>query len=113
VRSDDLIYHGTKPCNAETPAWVHADNYITPNELFYVRHHSPVPEPDMSKYRLEVEGQGIPVPASLTLEQIKALPKREVTVTIQCAGNRRSHFESVKKTQVVESSPVKTLNPKP
>ena len=106
VRSDDLIYHGTKPCNAETPAWVHADNYITPNDLFYVRHHSPVPEPDMSKYRLEVEGQGIPVPASLTLEQIKALPMREVTVTIQCAGNRRSHFESVNKTQVVESSPV-------
>jgi DMSO/TMAO reductase YedYZ molybdopterin-dependent catalytic subunit len=105
VRSDDLIYHGIKPCNAETPSWVHADNYITPNDLFYVRHHSPVPEPDMSKYRLEVEGQGIPVPASLTLEQIKALPKREVTVTIQCAGNRRSHFESVKKTQVEESTP--------
>lgn len=105
VRSDDLIYHGIKPCNAETPAWVHSDNYITPNELFYVRHHSPVPEPDMSKYRLEVEGKGIPAPVSLTLEQLKALPKHELTVTIQCAGNRRSHFESVRKTQVGAHAP--------
>ncbi len=35
------------------------DSYLTPNELFFVRHHLPVPDIDPAAYRLTVSG---PVP---------------------------------------------------
>ncbi|MCV4940180.1 hypothetical protein OFC17_35935, partial [Escherichia coli] len=35
--------HTQKPFNAETPNSVLLDSFITPNDLFYVRNHLPVP----------------------------------------------------------------------
>ena len=35
-----------KPFNAEPPLTVITDSFITPNELFYVRNHLPVPTID-------------------------------------------------------------------
>lgn len=32
---------------------------VTPNDLFYVRHHLPVPRLDPATYRLKVEGEGL------------------------------------------------------
>ena len=34
------------------------DNYNTPNELFFVRNHLPVPKIDPSAFTLEVSGEG-------------------------------------------------------
>ena len=40
-----------KPFNAEPPLTVITDSFITPNELFYVRNHLPVPTIDPTTFR--------------------------------------------------------------
>lgn len=88
------------PFNAEPPPSILADNFITPNEFFYVRNHLPVPEVYEDDYELEVEIEGQEEPKILTLEDIKTkFPKVSVTSAIQCAGNRRSEMNSVKKVK--------------
>jgi sulfite oxidase len=44
-----------KPYNAETPPELLSGSYVTPTDLFYVRHHFPVPEVDPAKYALTVQ----------------------------------------------------------
>ena len=41
-----LIAHSTKPVNAEAPPNLLAHSYHTPNEMFFVRNHHPVPKID-------------------------------------------------------------------
>jgi len=109
IRSPSLIVHGDTPMNAEVPA----DNlraYITPVADFYIRHHHPVPflsEKEVKDFRLNVdlsllskgnEGKETKKIAKLSLDQIKSLPKVEVTTTLQCSGNRRSGFNDFRKT---------------
>ena len=44
---------------AETPKEFLTASLITPNELFYIRNHLPVPQVDAAAYRLKVEGEGL------------------------------------------------------
>lgn len=75
------------------------DTWITPNEVFYCRHHHPVPNIDPAAYRLSIKGKGVERELSLSLDNLKTLfPKREIVVTTQCGGNRRSGMNKVKKT---------------
>ena len=67
----------------------------TPNELWCVRNHHPVPRVEEAAFSLEVSGVGI-VPRSLTLAELKAMPKTEVTATLQCGGNRRGGLDAVR-----------------
>ncbi|OQR67496.1 putative sulfite oxidase [Tropilaelaps mercedesae] len=60
-----------KPFNAEPPLHILADNFYTPNSLFYVRNHLPVPDIDESDYTLEIEGIGLKGIRSLTLNDLK------------------------------------------
>ena len=46
-----------------------SDSLITPNEIFFIRNHLPVPEIDENKYELEITGEGIKTVA-LSLEVI-------------------------------------------
>jgi len=86
-----------KPFNAEPPPNLLADNFITPNDMFYVRNHLPVPEVDPDTYELEIEIEGRSEPVVLSLEDIKSkFAKVSVTSAIQCAGNRRSEMNAVK-----------------
>nr|CAI5859725.1 unnamed protein product [Callosobruchus analis] len=91
-----------KPFNAECPPSLLVENFITPNELFYVRNHLPVPNIDAKQYRLEIEVEGVKRKVSLSLDDLKKMPKKTITATIMCAGNRRSEMVKVK--------PVKGLN---
>jgi len=43
-----------KPFNAETPAELLVDSLVTPNNLFYVRHHLPVPSVDDAQFAVAV-----------------------------------------------------------
>jgi sulfite oxidase len=95
-----LLVHNEKPFNAETPvSLISNDTYITPNELWYVRHHHPVPVVEPKEYRLVIEGKGITSPVSLTLDDLKTLfKKRTVVATMQCGGNRRGAYNEIEKT---------------
>jgi sulfite oxidase len=113
VRSPLLIVHGDTPMNAEVPAEILEREYITPVSEFYIRHHHPVPmlsEKDIDTFQLEVDlsllsnghaskgGDNQKRVAKLSLAQIKSLPKVEVTTTLQCSGNRRSGFNTLRGT---------------
>jgi sulfite oxidase len=96
LRHPALLVRSAKPFNAEIPPSLLAESFITPNELFYVRNHLPVPKVDETAYALEVVVPGLP-PLKLTLEDLRTrFPLTSVIATIQCAGNRRNEMSRVK-----------------
>lgn len=95
VRHPALKVLKRKPFNAESPVELMGDSFITPNALWYVRHHHPVPVVDPETYRLEIEGLGVQGHhRSFSLEELKTLfPKHTVTTTLVCGGNRRAEYK--------------------
>ncbi|XP_035794444.1 sulfite oxidase-like [Anopheles albimanus] len=85
-----------KPFNAEPPASVLVDSFLTPNDFFYVRNHLPVPEVDIKSYELELENEKTGKAKSLRFGDLLRFPKHTVTATIMCGGNRRSEMMEVK-----------------
>ena len=67
------------------------DSWITPTERYYIRNHfSHVPALDLSSWRLEIDGQ-VDQPLTLAFDDVARLPGRELTLTMECAGNSRSY----------------------
>ncbi|KAK0405199.1 hypothetical protein QR680_017849 [Steinernema hermaphroditum] len=100
IRHPALLVNSQKPFNAESPASLLLDSFRTPNDLFFVRNHLPVPEIKIAEHKLTVEGVGIPKPITLDVEQLKKkFKKASVTSVIQCAGNRRADMNEYKKVQ--------------
>ena len=98
-RSPALKVRARKAFNAETPTALIGDNWITPTNLYFCRHHHPVPDFDAAKYRLKVCGKGLEREMQLSLDNLMYLfPKHEVVVTTQCGGNRRSGMNEFGKT---------------
>ena len=60
---------------------------ITSNEDFYITTKGFPPRIDMGRWRLSVDGL-VEKPFSLTLEDVKALPIIERTLTLECISNR-------------------------
>jgi hypothetical protein len=56
ARHPALLVRSKKPFNGETPPEMLAAAPITPLDMFYVRHHLPVPVVDEQKYELKVGG---------------------------------------------------------
>ena len=97
---DSLRVLQDRPINAEAPSSLIADEYITPNKLFFIRNHHPVPEINENDYSLSIK---LLDKASkihkFTLKELKEnFPKQTITATIQCGGNRRSEMDRIKKT---------------
>ena len=88
---EKLIVRSVRPEDLETPVEL-LNSFITPNDLFYVRHHLPAPRTDAQGWKLEIGGL-VDRPVSLSLEEIKRLPRASVTVTLECAGNGRAFFD--------------------
>ncbi|KXT11663.1 hypothetical protein AC579_7024 [Pseudocercospora musae] len=90
-RDPELIVQTARPCNAETPGRFLGD-FITPLRLFFVRHHLWVPKINAKDHKLNVElsdGQE----KEYSIDDLKAkFQAHTVTVTLQCAGNRRKHM---------------------
>lgn len=85
-----------KPFNAEPPISLLAENFLTPNEFFYVRNHLPVPVIDPETFELDVEVEESEQTKTFALDEIKKLPKFTVTAAVMCGGNRRSEMTEVK-----------------
>jgi DMSO/TMAO reductase YedYZ molybdopterin-dependent catalytic subunit len=79
------------PENSETPLG-QVRSWVTPNRLFFVRNHFPVPEVDLASWRLRVEGV-VDRPAEWGWDDLAALPERTVFATVECAGNGRSFLQ--------------------
>lgn len=98
-RHSGLLVQGQAPFNAEPDSKLLVQNQLTPNELFYVRNHMPVPVIDADDYRLEVVNTDGTTVLTLSLDELKKLPKHVVAATVQCAGNRRNELNAVKKVK--------------
>jgi DMSO/TMAO reductase YedYZ molybdopterin-dependent catalytic subunit len=66
--------------------------YLVPQELFYVRSHSPTPRLDPARWGLRVEGTGVARPLQLGYDDLLRLPSVSVIRALECAGNGRRLF---------------------
>jgi sulfane dehydrogenase subunit SoxC len=64
---------------------------ITPTGMHYLLVHFDIPVLDAAEWRLRIAGS-VRKPLQLSLEQIRALPKQTVAVTMECAGNGRARL---------------------
>ena len=80
----ELVMINPSPYNAEAPPAALLGE-VTPTQLHYVRSNFAVPDHDGT---LEIGG-AVDVPTSLTLEDLRAMPAHDHTVTLECAGNGR------------------------
>src|SRR6266508_4489102 len=65
---------------------------ITPIGLHYLLVHYDIPVADDLSWTLEIGGV-VERPSTFTLDQIKARPSEEITVTMECAGNGRASLD--------------------
>jgi sulfite oxidase len=102
-RHPALIPSAEKPFNAEPPVSLLTQDFLTPNDLFFVRNHMPVPNVDIKDFKLDISIEGSKKSKVLTLDVLKKkFPSKTVATTLQCAGNRRSDMVDIK--------PVRGLN---
>ncbi|MCI0664764.1 MAG: sulfite oxidase [Acidobacteria bacterium] len=91
---EKLIVRSVRPEDLETPVGL-LNTWITPNDLFYVRHHSypaMIDEQGAKDWKITVAGE-VERPLILTLDELKKMPQATVTVTLECAGNGRAFFD--------------------
>jgi sulfite oxidase len=92
----DLIVHQDEPFNAETALAALAEGPVTATDAFYVRAHGAVPEIEPTAWRLRVHGL-VERELALSFTTLReAFRDREVTATLQCAGNRRAGLIAVR-----------------
>eukprot|EP00814_Leptocylindrus_danicus_P001124 CAMPEP_0116011782 /NCGR_PEP_ID=MMETSP0321-20121206/4759_1 /TAXON_ID=163516 /ORGANISM="Leptocylindrus danicus var. danicus, Strain B650" /LENGTH=526 /DNA_ID=CAMNT_0003481053 /DNA_START=150 /DNA_END=1733 /DNA_ORIENTATION=+ len=103
-RSELLKVHSHEPMNAEVPHNQLTQSYLTPNNLFYIRHHHPVPllsDVELHQWRLKVDltalDPSLPI-REFSYEELKQMPKSTVVATLQCSGNRRGGYNESKRT---------------
>src|SRR5437763_10627316 len=92
----DLVVHEREPFNAETGPAALAESPLTATDAFYVRGHAAVPQIVPETWRVHVHGV---VERELDLSRVtwrEALREREVTATLQCAGNRRAGLMAIR-----------------
>ncbi len=87
-RDPGLLVHSEEPLNAET-VLSEQSGLLTPADRFYIRSHFPIPTPPS---RLAVDG-AVASPLSLALDELRALPRRTLVVTVECAGNGRAFLD--------------------
>lgn len=88
-----------KPINAEAPASLISQDFITPEPLWFVRNHHPVPKIDPNAFRLTVRNKNGKAIKSYSLKDIQTKFKpTTITNTIQCGGNRRDEMNKVERT---------------
>ncbi|KAG8051278.1 hypothetical protein GUJ93_ZPchr0009g2146 [Zizania palustris] len=101
ARHPSLRINAKEPFNAEATRRDLAASYITPVDFFLKRNHGPIPiVHDINSYYVTISGM-IDRPRKLSLDDIKKLPKYNVTATLQCAGNRRTEMSKTRKVRGV------------
>ena len=81
-----------------TGPWHRFDSLVTPIEQFYVRNHYPTPTVDShpqlrpENWRLQIHGDSVERPVTLTYEDLLRLPSRSIFATMECHGNGRTLF---------------------
>lgn len=82
-----LIMRQRQPDNFEFP-FSALRNFGTYNEHFFIRNHFLAPNLETSSWKLRVEG-AVQNQLELSFQDLRKLPNRSLTVTLECAGNSR------------------------
>lgn len=98
-RNPALVVQSQAPFNAEPQMHLLVQQQTTPNDLFYVRNHMPVPDINPEEYQLEIIDTDGTQLGTFSLLELEKLPKYEIAATVQCAGNRRNELNVVKKVK--------------
>lgn len=93
----DFIIRSQEPLNGGPALAALIGAAITPAHLFFVRNHGSIPQTDPASYQLEINGM-VRQPLTLTLADLRGLPRAAVAATLQCAGNRRDELRAVADT---------------
>jgi sulfite oxidase len=89
-RHPSLGVRSQEPMNAETPLELLAESLLTPNDIFYIRNHLPVPMAlRREDYAVQVGGDGLKSLCLSVDELKKNFKQHTIVATIQCTGNRR------------------------
>ena len=66
--------------------WEKLDSWLTPNDQFFTVAHYDKPVLDAAAWQLQIGGL-VQQPLTLSLDDLKARPRQEVTFTVECSGN--------------------------
>src|ERR1700687_1525387 len=83
-----MIVRSSRPEDLEMPLEGFKD-WITPIDRFFVRCHTYTAKVNVSEWNLKVDGI-VNNPITLTLDDLKKLPRVELVAVLECAGNGRS-----------------------
>jgi DMSO/TMAO reductase YedYZ molybdopterin-dependent catalytic subunit len=87
-----MIVLSSRPEDLEMPLDGFKD-WITPIDRFFVRCHTYTPEqPNLSEWKLKVDGV-VNQSLSLSMDDLKKLPRVELVGVLECAGNGRSFYQ--------------------
>ena len=82
-----LIIREREPVNLEYP-FDQLQQFLTPNDLFYIRSHFKAPSLDRDRYELTISG-AVKDSFSLGYRELVSMPSVTGTSTLECAGNGR------------------------
>lgn len=90
-KSPEMIQRGTT--TFETPMALVADDFLTPNDLFFIRSNGPVSvDIPVEEWRLAVTGL-VDEELELTFDDLQGMEARTITAFLECSGNSRSRFD--------------------
>jgi len=94
-RNSRFTINSQEPFNAEPPIRELTKSFVTPNDLFFVRNHAPVPDVRLDTFRLSISGL-VQQPLTLSLTELQnGFRKVRVMATLMCAGNRRTELHNI------------------
>ncbi|MEM7293194.1 MAG: molybdopterin-dependent oxidoreductase [Pseudomonadota bacterium] len=77
------------------PAFHRQRDYFTPVDQFFVCNSGSTPDLRGADFSLQIRGDSVAKPLTLSLDELRAMPQRTVPAVIECAGNHRDLFQSV------------------
>ena len=86
-----MIVRSPRPEDLEMPLDGFTE-WITPIDRFFVRCHTYTPKVSLSDWSLKIDGV-VERPMTLTMDDLKKLPRVELVGVLECAGNGRSFYE--------------------
>jgi DMSO/TMAO reductase YedYZ molybdopterin-dependent catalytic subunit len=86
-----MLVRSPKPEDLEMPLDGFTE-WITPVDRFFVRCHTYTPKVNLSEWSLKIDGV-VEHPITLTMADLKKLPRVELVGVLECAGNGRSFYQ--------------------
>jgi DMSO/TMAO reductase YedYZ molybdopterin-dependent catalytic subunit len=86
-----MIVRSPRPEDLEMPLDGFTD-WITPIDRFFVRCHTYTPKVNLTEWSLKIDGV-VERPMTLTMDDLKKMPRVELVGVLECAGNGRTFYE--------------------